>query len=183
VAAGASRRAASVDHDTISDVVLHLRYTAREGGAPLRAAATEHLRTRMAAAATAGSVRLLSLRHEFPAQWARFAAVSLGGQVATAQLTFELRAEHYPFWAPRLDPIVLTAVELFVRPGPGTPAAVTVLGADDTEDALLKDAAMGDMRIGALTGELPAPVGEVTWQFNDNTMADILVALTWGQAP
>jgi hypothetical protein len=33
------------DYDTISDVMLHLRYTAREGGEALGAAATEGLQT------------------------------------------------------------------------------------------------------------------------------------------
>jgi hypothetical protein len=66
------------DYETISDVILHIRYTAREGGARLKAAAIKSL---TAAAKTSGGfplldstarlplVRLLSLRHEFPAQW------------------------------------------------------------------------------------------------------------------
>lgn len=40
------------DHDTITDVILHLRYTARAGGAPLRDAAEANLRQRIATAGT-----------------------------------------------------------------------------------------------------------------------------------
>ncbi|MBD0324381.1 MAG: hypothetical protein ICV72_13495 [Aldersonia sp.] len=54
------------DLETISDVVLHMRYTAREGGAPLRAAAEAHLKQAIADGTTVGSVRVLSLRHDFP---------------------------------------------------------------------------------------------------------------------
>jgi len=51
------------DRNTISDVIVHLRYTAREGGDGLRAAALPPQ--------TSGA-RLLSLRHEFPTAWHRF---------------------------------------------------------------------------------------------------------------
>jgi len=66
------------DYETISDVILHIRYTAREGGARLKAAAIKALH---AAAKTPGGlplldptaalplVRLFSLRHEFSSVW------------------------------------------------------------------------------------------------------------------
>jgi hypothetical protein len=85
------------DHETISDVVLHLRYTARAGGEPLRAAAQAHLVEQVNRAAAAGSVRLLSVRHEFPTEWARFAATTLDAGTPEAPLAIVLRPEHYPF--------------------------------------------------------------------------------------
>lgn len=51
------------DRNTISDVIMHLRYTAREGGDALRTAALPPQN---------GGARLLSLRHEFPTAWHRF---------------------------------------------------------------------------------------------------------------
>lgn len=45
-----------------------------------------------------GSVRLFSVRHEFPTEWAKFQ-----GQTPGANQRFELvrnlRDEHYPFWS------------------------------------------------------------------------------------
>ena len=83
------------DFDTISDVILHLRYTAREGGELLRKEAVAHLRERLAEAQTAGSVRLFSLRHEFPTEWARFQGTEGNGPFA---LSLTLTDAHFPYW-------------------------------------------------------------------------------------
>ncbi|MCA9903858.1 MAG: insecticidal toxin protein, partial [Anaerolineae bacterium] len=86
------------DYDTISDVILHVRYTAREGGELLRSSAETSLITRIEAAQAAGMVRLFSIRHEFPNAWASFksTAITTGGK---AELELNLRSEHYPFWS------------------------------------------------------------------------------------
>src|SRR5262249_551748 len=75
------------DYDTISDVILHVRYTARDGGARLKQAAASHSRDCIGKIAP---VRLFSVRHEFPSEWARFTS----GQ----DLDIEIKPEHYPFW-------------------------------------------------------------------------------------
>ena len=58
------------DYQTITDVVLHLRYTSCEGGETLKAAALAHLDTYVSAAEdlskTNGLFRMFSLFHEFP---------------------------------------------------------------------------------------------------------------------
>ena len=48
---------------------------------------------------TLGSVRLFSVRHEFPTEWATFKAAVIDGGHPTASLTLKLRPEHYPFWS------------------------------------------------------------------------------------
>ena len=66
------------DYNTIADLVLQVRYTARDGGAALKADATDRVRSAMAAQnaeiVAAGDegrlVRAFSLRHEFVAEWA-----------------------------------------------------------------------------------------------------------------
>ncbi|MCA9710985.1 MAG: hypothetical protein KDK70_34405, partial [Myxococcales bacterium] len=55
------------DLGTLSDVVLHLSYTAREGGAQLASDAAAAL-----GAAPRRGVRMFSLRHEFPVEWNAF---------------------------------------------------------------------------------------------------------------
>jgi hypothetical protein len=55
----------SFDLDTVSDVVLHLNYTAREGGEPLRAAAWDDARRRL----PGDGLRLFDVRHDFPDAW------------------------------------------------------------------------------------------------------------------
>jgi len=65
------------DYLTISDVVLTIRYTAREGGDTLRAAATAAIETQLKLPASGSDPKplrfpvLLSCRSDFPTEWAR----------------------------------------------------------------------------------------------------------------
>src|SRR5690606_29759895 len=86
------------DYQTISDVILHIRYTAREGGALLRASAMKATSDAIDGAQAAGSVRLFSLRNEFPTEWARFQRSETPANERHA-LVISLRPEHYPFWS------------------------------------------------------------------------------------
>jgi hypothetical protein len=84
------------DYDTISDVVLHMRFTAREGGQPLRTEALKRLaKLTKGQNGTDGRVRLFSLRHEFSNAWAPFAA-SAGPE---APITLTLTRSMFPFWS------------------------------------------------------------------------------------
>lgn len=56
------------DFDTLSDVVLNLNYTAREGGAMLRRAASESAECRL----RGGRWSFFDVRHEFPDAWQLF---------------------------------------------------------------------------------------------------------------
>lgn len=64
------------DLNTISDVVLHLNYTAREGGEVLKTAASSSFNTKLNALALSenrqGLYRVFDLKHEFPTQWQQF---------------------------------------------------------------------------------------------------------------
>jgi hypothetical protein len=53
------------DLDTVTDLVLHLDYTARDGGAPLREAAAREARGRL----PGDGLRLFDVRHDFPDAW------------------------------------------------------------------------------------------------------------------
>jgi hypothetical protein len=88
------------DYDTISDVILHLRYTAREGGGLLRQQAVAELSELVDGFTQPdgqqGLARIFSLRHEFPTEWRRFlnpAASAPEGQTLTMALT----RERFPF--------------------------------------------------------------------------------------
>jgi hypothetical protein len=65
-----------LDYDSISDVILHIHYTAREGGGVLRDAAIQHLHDGINALATGADAPGLhhpfSARHEFPTEFHRF---------------------------------------------------------------------------------------------------------------
>lgn len=176
------------DYDTISDVILHLRYTAREGGRLLRDGAVARLKEQFAEAHSVGSVRLFSVRHEFPSEWA-----ALQGRETPAnqrhELALELREKHYPMWSTgRLNSVA--RVDVLVRSARDpVPARIEVADRPDTNDAaskrdsLSKDANLGGLLVGSLSNVgLPArPVGQLRLFFEDRAMEDLWIAVTWSE--
>ncbi|HEV2374288.1 MAG TPA: hypothetical protein VGS19_19285, partial [Streptosporangiaceae bacterium] len=93
------------DLDTVTDVVLHLNYTAREGGEALRRAASEQAQQHL----PGGGVRLFDVRHDLPDAWARLTHPAParrdpdrcdpdrepGGR--DARLVLRLGREHFPY--------------------------------------------------------------------------------------
>jgi hypothetical protein len=77
------------DYMTISDLILQVRYTAREGGALLGTQASTELKKVLATQATLPL--LFSLRFDFPNEWATF--VSSGG----GNFNFTMRRDHFPY--------------------------------------------------------------------------------------
>jgi hypothetical protein len=61
----------SLDPNSVRDVILHVRYTAREGGVALAHAARGALSTILKPAAGASLFNLFSLRQDFPDDWHR----------------------------------------------------------------------------------------------------------------
>ncbi|HEX7540573.1 MAG TPA: neuraminidase-like domain-containing protein [Anaerolineales bacterium] len=183
------RQFKSFDYDTISDVILHVRYTAREGGGLLRNGAVTNLTSQVAAAQAAGSVRLFSVRHEFPTEWAKFQGQTPGAN--RFELALNLRPEHYPFWSQgRLDKV--ERVDILARSTKDSiPASLDVFDqvndqpAAAKKDTLAKDPARGNLLVGrfasAATGMvLPAkPVGELKLFFADKEIGDLWIAVTW----
>ena len=60
------------DYGSISDAILHVKYTAREDAGAFKNGAVTHLRQYLSGPATTPSLRLFNLRQEFPTQWHRF---------------------------------------------------------------------------------------------------------------
>jgi 5-hydroxyisourate hydrolase-like protein (transthyretin family) len=84
--------------DTLSDAILHIRYTARDGGDGLRSAAESQWAPPVgappAAATAPGPYRLLlSARHDFPGEWA---AATSGPN--PAPLRIALATNVLPYW-------------------------------------------------------------------------------------
>ena len=60
------------DYSTISDVILHVNYTAREDAGAFKNGAVTHLREYFSQTGATHSLRSFNLRQEFPTQWNRF---------------------------------------------------------------------------------------------------------------
>jgi hypothetical protein len=168
------------DYNTISDVIFHVRYTAREAGGSLRSGAIANLQTQIGAAQTNGSVRLFSIRHEFPTEWAKFKSSTITNSATTAELSLNLRPEHYPFWSQHN----LTAVKRIDCLAQSTRDIEVASNAAGTENktTLTKNASLGNLRTAKLADAiLPSPIGPCTLYFNDNSMEDLWLAIAWGQ--
>jgi hypothetical protein len=83
------------DFETISDAILHIRYTAREGGEVVRKAAREALQE-LAVGDGRVQARLFSLRHEYSSDWYRF-FTPVDTNATSQILTLEAPIERFPF--------------------------------------------------------------------------------------
>lgn len=83
------------DYATISEAVLHMKYTAREDAGLFKSAAVTHLREYFEMGDTTPSIRLFNLRQEFPTQWNHFLHPMnlVNGNV----FDLEMKAELFPF--------------------------------------------------------------------------------------
>ncbi|OUL29490.1 insecticidal toxin protein [Nostoc sp. RF31YmG] len=167
------------DYDTISDVILHLRYTAREGGGLLQKGAITNLKTHIEEATAVGSIRLFSIRHEFPTEWAKFK------KSTDAELTINIREEHFPYWSKgRLNSIkehvfyIQNSTEVALQTPTSSEAVVITQKPDGktTEETL----------VSPTTIPLPQPPDQFTLKlkshFSTNSIEDLWLAVTWGKA-
>ena len=185
-----------IDYDTISDVILHVRYTARDGGSRLRDVASQDVEDRLAQLAP---VRLFSMRHEFPTEWARFKSTA-----APNDLVFTIEPEHYPLWTRGSGPptmrgasAVSTASDVLLFASVATqngnvPAHVAVTSTDANGDPCKADLAPDvdddNLLIGALKLTNPAlPTDKISmdavgdWTLHlPTTIDDLWVAVRWG---
>ena len=177
---------AQFDYDTISDVILHIRYTAREGGGLLRKGAVARVTELISEAQAVGSVRLFSVRHEFSTEWAKFKSRTPGAN-QRFELALNLRDEHYPFWShghlksvARVDILARSTKD----PVPGSIDLFNKVNDVPTagiKDTLAKDIALGNLLVGKLVNITlpPAPTGELKLFFDDNGIEDLWIAITW----
>ncbi len=93
------------DYNTISDVILHLRYTARNGGTELKSNAIASVQTVVADAINSGLARSFSLNHDFPTEWHQFVT-------STGNLKIVIKKEHFPYIAQGFT-IIIKKIELF----------------------------------------------------------------------
>jgi Tc toxin complex TcA C-terminal TcB-binding domain len=87
------------DYSTISDIIMHLSYTAREDAGLFKDKAVTYIKSYLTNAAelsTQPLMRMFSMRHEFSTEWYRFLNPLVAGDDQVIKLT--LRKEHFPFF-------------------------------------------------------------------------------------
>jgi hypothetical protein len=161
------------DLDTLADVVLHLNFTAREGGELLRRSASDAAQRHL----PGGGIRFFDIRHEFPDAWAMLRG-DTAGRPGRRQLALRMGREMFPFLpgrhavrirrldlffeAPGADPGESRWVEFLVGHRPGH---VGHLGDEDCDCQRLRvECAASDewpcLFHGVFDAELPPLTGE-----------------------
>ena len=175
----------SFDYSTISDVILHLRYTARDGGEGLSSAATESAEKLLHEPSVDPTttrartlVRLFSLRHEFPSEWHPF--VSSPPDAGGSTMTVDLATTRFPYFVQGRNILINKAmvfektsldtkprIGLGVAPGPSITSLVESTWVDDPRPGLAKGGSI-------VLGGQPGP-----WTFatksDPNSVEDVFV--------
>ncbi len=103
------------DYMTIPDVILHIRYTARDAGDPLRSQATKELKGMLSTAGGSGQALLFCLRYDFPTEWSAF--VNGGGD-----FTVTLQRQFFPYSVQSASSVIVDSLTLYAE-RMGTPAS------------------------------------------------------------
>jgi hypothetical protein len=94
------------DYDTISDVILHIRYTARQGVEPTKVKAA--LDDLFRQASQSNLALLFSLRHDFPSEWSKFVN-------GTGDFSATIRKDYFPYFITHQQgkAITIEGIELY----------------------------------------------------------------------
>jgi hypothetical protein len=106
--------------DTISDVILHINYTSRNGGETLAQKAMTDLGINL----PKNVAQLLDLKHEFPNEWYRFLNPATG---SLPKLALSLKAEQYPFFVRnKLDTLKMKNADIWIEGTDNINADITI---------------------------------------------------------
>jgi hypothetical protein len=107
----------SFDYTTISDVILHIRYTARQAGDPLAAQATKELTAMLDTAGQSSQALLFCPRYDFPTQWSAFVN-------GTGDFTVTLEKQFFPYSVQSARKLTVDGLTLYAESA-GTVASVS----------------------------------------------------------
>jgi hypothetical protein len=107
----------SFDYMTISDVILHIRYTARMAGGTLAAQATKELAAMLDSAGQSGQAQMFCLRYDFPTEWSAFCA-------GNEDFAMTLQKNNFPYAVQFTRTLTIDGLRLYANAG-GKIASVT----------------------------------------------------------
>lgn len=110
------------DYETITDVILHMDYTAKEDGGKFKDQATKYMKDFLKNADQLDEplMQLFNMRHEFPTEWYQF----LHSTATPTNLNFALSTKRFPFFVQK--GITVNQIDIFVDAPPGNYGAVTL---------------------------------------------------------
>jgi hypothetical protein len=113
------------DYSTISDVIIHVRFTAREAGGSLGQTATSELKKIFASATQSPQALILNLKYDFPTEWAAFANAA-----PNTPFTASIDTSFLPYYVQGMTKTaVIGSVRAFCDDGQGGLAQASIPGA------------------------------------------------------
>ncbi|MGH1337273.1 MAG: neuraminidase-like domain-containing protein [Aureispira sp.] len=163
---------AQFDYKSITDVVMHLRYTARDGGTQLAKAAKTNLLTNLTNAASQEPPSILvSARTAFPTAWYEFKNPATGDPHA---LVLDIKQQHYPYFTSVLGaPTIVGGMVGVVQKENSAQNTVdvvvsaTTLSNQPASIVINTETRYGAQDLGALN-----EVGTGSWAITANTLVD-----------
>lgn len=171
----------SFDYDTIADVILHVRYTARSSD-DLKTKVSKGLLSAINAIKSAvdntgiGIARLFSLRQEFPTEWHQLVGGTHPDAAGNQSQLFAITKNHFPFLFAAKQ-IRISSVDLYASPKPSAEnprfPAMTVTPPKGIATSLTGTIKVGRLLGKTLTLAAEVAVGEIaTWKLEIPT-ADV----------
>ncbi len=171
------------DYDTISDVELEIRYTARDGGDSFRTTAENQLQaalnTALADTAQAGMLSMmLSAREAFPVAWERFLYPAAGQSAGSIELP--IVTERFPHAMRQAGAIGVTNVQVIWRTRGDATGALSGIGTADsslaspgapTSGVAFSQDVQDDELVSAGFGFAGQAVGDTPWSLDPGTLA------------
>jgi hypothetical protein len=112
------------DYDSISDVVLHIRYTSRDDLENLKEKIENEIIEILGNLENAPLARLFSLRHEFPTEWHQFKTIT--DNEGYHNLDFQVSTARFPFFLQGMT-ITLNELDVYGVPTEGVKASEITL--------------------------------------------------------
>ena len=121
------------DYNTISDVILHVRYTARQGGGLLGGKAVESIEELVSTANASGLALLFSLKYDFPSEWNRFVSATDNSHFVT-----KVKRDHFAYITQGKD-ITIDSIQLYSTKADEVEVATQELHLDSFTDKLIDE--------------------------------------------
>jgi Tc toxin complex TcA C-terminal TcB-binding domain len=124
------------DYRTITDVVLHLSYTAQSDSGPFKEKATAHVIDFLKNAAQLAEqpfMQMVSMKHEFPTEWHKF--LHPAAEDTEQLLTITLGKDRFPFLAQQRT-VVVEKIDAFARSDEPTDYQMLLTYTDATDAAV-----------------------------------------------
>ncbi len=103
------------DYSTISDVILHINYTAREDAGLFKEKSVNHLKNYFTEAAESSPqplIRMFSLKHDFSTEWHKF--LNPSNLDSDQILSFKINREHFPFFTKERN-VDIKKIEILIK--------------------------------------------------------------------